>query len=282
MKTVSAIVALCLLPWRTCLTADAPAPVLYLDVSQPVDQRVADLISRLTLEEKATLLNHRGPTVERFNIRSDQWNQCLNGVQWDRPTTLFPIVPRDVGDVGHESGAAVAAVLSDEARAIYNGWHLDPKRARRAQGTHLPRPGHQHRAQSVLGPQSRVLGRRPVSHRPHGGGLRAGIAGRRSALFENRRDAETFCGQQCGNGPPETQRRGSRTDAARILAAALARGGGGRQGVFAHGQLQRHQRRSQQHEPLAAHGSSQGRLAPRRVCRLRSRRRENHDGGQRK
>ena len=23
-------------------------------------------------------------------ILSDQWNQCLNGVQWDRPTTLFP------------------------------------------------------------------------------------------------------------------------------------------------------------------------------------------------
>jgi beta-glucosidase len=63
--------------------ADSNSPALYLDASQPVDSRVADLISRLTLEEKATLLNYVGPTVARFNIRSDQWNQCLNGVQSD-------------------------------------------------------------------------------------------------------------------------------------------------------------------------------------------------------
>ncbi len=106
------------------MAADAPA--LYLDASQPVDQRVADLISRLTLEEKATLLDHRGPTIERFNIRSDQWNQCLNGVQWTKPTTLFPacIAMSATWDTNlvHE----IATDLSDEARAIYNGWHLDP------------------------------------------------------------------------------------------------------------------------------------------------------------
>jgi len=74
--------------------AEAPESQLsspaYLDPRQPVDARVADLIARLTLNEKAILLNHRGPTLERFNIRADQWNQCLNGVKWDRPTTLFP------------------------------------------------------------------------------------------------------------------------------------------------------------------------------------------------
>ena len=105
--------------------ADAKPGALYLDASRPVDARVADLISRLTLAEKATLLNHRGPTVERFNIRADQWNQCLNGVQWDRPTTLFPtcIAMAATWDTNlvHET----ATVLSDEARAIYNGWHLD-------------------------------------------------------------------------------------------------------------------------------------------------------------
>jgi hypothetical protein len=44
-------------------------------VKQPVEKRVQDLIARLTLEEKATLLHHRGPVVKRFGIRSDQWNQ---------------------------------------------------------------------------------------------------------------------------------------------------------------------------------------------------------------
>lgn len=99
---------------------------LYLDVSQPVDARVADLISRLTLEEKATLLNHAGPRVERFNIRADQWNQCLNGVQWDRPTTLFPICLAMSATWDTNLVHQTADALSDEGRAIYNGWHLDP------------------------------------------------------------------------------------------------------------------------------------------------------------
>ncbi len=102
-------------------------PEQYLDPRQPVDQRVADLISRLTLEEKATLLNHRGSTVERFHIRSDQWNQCLNGVKWNRPTTFFPTCLALSATWDTNLVQEVATVLSDEARAIYNGWHLDPK-----------------------------------------------------------------------------------------------------------------------------------------------------------
>src|SRR5438093_5101242 len=99
------------------VNAQEAAP-LFRDPSQPIAARMADLVSRLTLEEKAVLLNHRGPTVERFGIRADQWNQCLNGVKWDRPTTLFPTCiamaatwnPKLVQD-------EIATALSDEARA---------------------------------------------------------------------------------------------------------------------------------------------------------------------
>jgi beta-glucosidase len=125
MKKFILLAAVAMFAVSRALAVDTNSPALYLDIHQPVDARVADLISRLTLEEKATLLNHVGPTVERFNIRSDQWNQCLNGVQWDRPTTLFPscLAMSATWDTNlvHE----VASVLSDEARAIYNGWHLD-------------------------------------------------------------------------------------------------------------------------------------------------------------
>lgn len=106
--------------------ADTNQPALYLDTNQPVDARVTDLVSRLTLEEKATLLNHIGPTVQRFNIRADQWNQCLNGVQWDRPTTLFPICLAMSATWDTNLVYETASALSDEARAIYNIWHLDP------------------------------------------------------------------------------------------------------------------------------------------------------------
>ncbi len=106
--------------------ADTNAPALYLDVNQPVDKRAADLVSRMTLEEKAQALNHVGPTLTRFNLRADQWNQCLNGVQWDRPTTLFPSCIGMSATWNTNLVHEVANALSDEARAIYNGWHLDP------------------------------------------------------------------------------------------------------------------------------------------------------------
>jgi len=125
MKKILTFMVLNLLFLGYAIAADSNAPALYLDVNQPVEKRVADLISRLTLEEKATLLNHRGPTVERFNIRSDQWNQCINGVKWDRPTTLFPICLAMSATWNTNLVHEVATVLSDEARAIYNGWHLN-------------------------------------------------------------------------------------------------------------------------------------------------------------
>jgi beta-glucosidase len=126
MKKIFVLAILSTLLFNRAAAADSNAPALYLDASQPVDVRVADLISRLTLEEKATLLNHQGPTIKRFNIRADQWNQCLNGVQWDRPTTLFPICLAMSATWDTNLVHQVADTLSDEARAIYNGWHLNP------------------------------------------------------------------------------------------------------------------------------------------------------------
>jgi len=128
MRPISLLLSLTILLGPQ-LRAAEPAPAPYLDPGRPVDQRVADLVSRLTLEQKAALLNHKGSTVtvDGRPIRADQWNQCLNGVQWSEPTTLFPIcvglaATWNPDFVQNE----VARVLSDEARAIYNGWHLDP------------------------------------------------------------------------------------------------------------------------------------------------------------
>ncbi|KAB2639563.1 MAG: family 3 glycosyl hydrolase [Verrucomicrobia bacterium] len=117
------LLLVCALSRHTILAAEA---LPYLDAAQPLDARVADLLGRLTLEEKAILLNHRGPDIERFNIRADQWNQCLNGVKWDRPTTLFPACLAMAATWNTPLVHDVANVLSDEARAIYNGWKRDP------------------------------------------------------------------------------------------------------------------------------------------------------------
>jgi beta-glucosidase len=108
-------------------SAEAETDTLYLNPDAPLDQRVADLISRLTMEEKATLLNHKGPEVQRFHILADQWNQCLHGVKWNGgPTTLFPIPTGMAATWNPALIHQVADATSDEARAIYNAWHDDP------------------------------------------------------------------------------------------------------------------------------------------------------------
>lgn len=110
----------------TLAPAAEPTALPYLNPDLPIDQRVTDLLGRFTLEEKARFLDHKGPTLTRFNLRSDQWNQCLNGVQWDRPTTLFPTCIAMGATWNPPLIKQVAGALSDEARAIYNGWHQDP------------------------------------------------------------------------------------------------------------------------------------------------------------
>src|SRR5579863_9306601 len=106
--------------------ADQQPVPLYLDWAQPVDARVGDLISRLTLEEKATLLDHMGPDIQRLGIKSDKWNQCLHGVVWDRPTTMFPVPIAMAATWDPDLVHDVTTAVSDEARAIYNLWHQQP------------------------------------------------------------------------------------------------------------------------------------------------------------
>jgi beta-glucosidase len=104
----------------------AQQPV-YLDPSQPIDKRVDDLIPRLSLEEKASLLCTRAPAIERLKIPvMNGWNQSLHGIVWTKPTTMFPVniamaATWDV-DLIHD----VAAVIADEGRAVYNYWNTVP------------------------------------------------------------------------------------------------------------------------------------------------------------
>jgi len=112
-----------LLPAAPAQESDKP---LYLDSSQPVEKRTQDLISRLTLEEKAILLNHDGPDVEHLGIRSDKWNQCLHDVCWDRPTTMFPVSIAMAATWNPVRVNEVATAISDEARAVYNLWRRQP------------------------------------------------------------------------------------------------------------------------------------------------------------
>jgi len=97
----------------------AAAP--YLDPSLPISQRVKDLVSRMTLEEKVRQMQHTAPAIPRLHVPSyDWWNEALHGVARSGYATVFPqaIGMAAAWDFGliHQEGR----VISTEARAKYN------------------------------------------------------------------------------------------------------------------------------------------------------------------
>ena len=68
---------------------DAQKPA-YLNPSLSPEQRAADLVSRMTLEEKATQLVNQARAIPRLNVPAyDWWSESLHGVARDG-TTEFP------------------------------------------------------------------------------------------------------------------------------------------------------------------------------------------------
>jgi beta-glucosidase len=94
---------------------------IYMDPSQPIEARIADLISQMTLEEKAAQLNHLSSRNDRLHIPAwGGWNQTLHGVWSKQPTTLFPTA---IGMAATWDPALIRTItdsMSDEARALYN------------------------------------------------------------------------------------------------------------------------------------------------------------------
>ncbi len=106
--------------------AGAQAPV-YLDPSATLEARVADLIGRLTLSEKISLLGTTAPAIERLKIPPmNGWNQSLHGIVWTRPTTMFPVPIAMAATWNPTLVREVAAAIADEGRAIHNYWPTVP------------------------------------------------------------------------------------------------------------------------------------------------------------
>ncbi len=98
--------------------AQAPA---YLDPNLSVELRVNDLVSRMTLEEKASQMQDVAPAIPRLGIPAyNWWNEGLHGVARAGQATVFPqaiglAATWDTNLVHH-----VADIISTEARAKYN------------------------------------------------------------------------------------------------------------------------------------------------------------------
>lgn len=87
----------------------------------PVEERVRDLVSRLTLAEKAAQMLHEAPAIPRLGIPAyNWWNECLHGVARAGIATVFPQAIGLAAMWNVTRMSEVAAVISDEARAKHH------------------------------------------------------------------------------------------------------------------------------------------------------------------
>src|SRR5579859_1407031 len=101
-------------------SAGSPRPP-YLDPSLPVDQRVNDLVSRMTLEEKASQMQDVARAIPRLGIPAyNWWNEGLHGVARAGLATVFPQAIGLAATWDTDLIHRMADVISTEARAKYN------------------------------------------------------------------------------------------------------------------------------------------------------------------
>ena len=90
MKTLKKIVFTGLLALIACAGV-AQAQELYKDEKAPMHERIMDLLSRLTVEEKISLLRATSPGISRLDIpKYYHGNEALHGVVRPGRFTVFP------------------------------------------------------------------------------------------------------------------------------------------------------------------------------------------------
>jgi len=94
----------------------------FQNTNLPIEDRVEDLVSKLTLEEKVLQMLNDAPAIERLNIPSyNWWNECLHGIgRTDYKVTVFPQAIGMAAAWDKHLMKDVAVAISDEGRAIYN------------------------------------------------------------------------------------------------------------------------------------------------------------------
>ena len=98
--------------------ADKPA---YLNPNLPAEQRAADLVHRMTLEEKASQLVNQARAIPRLGVPAyDWWSEALHGVANTGGVTSFP-EPIGLAATFDAPGVhEMAVATSTEARVVHD------------------------------------------------------------------------------------------------------------------------------------------------------------------
>src|SRR5256885_754466 len=114
----------------SCLSAQTPDPQtlssdgskpLYLEPTAELGQRVNDLVSRMTLDEKISQMQNNAPAIPRLGIPAYGWaNEALHGVALAGHATVFPQAIGLAATWDTDLVHSIADVISTEARAKHN------------------------------------------------------------------------------------------------------------------------------------------------------------------
>jgi len=96
-------------------------PALYLDPSQAIDTRVNDLLSRMTLEEKASQLVNQSRAIPRLHIPDYDWrSEALHGIAGAGLATVFPEPIGIAATFDTALTHQMAVAIGTEGRAKHN------------------------------------------------------------------------------------------------------------------------------------------------------------------
>jgi beta-glucosidase len=97
------------------------SPAKFLDERLSPEDRAADLVSRLTLDEKVRQMQNAAPAIPRLGIPAyEWWNEGLHGVARAGLATVFPQAIGLAATWDTQLEQRIADTISTEARAKYN------------------------------------------------------------------------------------------------------------------------------------------------------------------
>ena len=103
------------------LSAQSSDKAPYLNPDLSPEQRAADLVSRMTLEQKVLQMQNSAPAIDALGIPAyDWWNEALHGVARAGQATVFPQAIALAATFDTDLMHRIADVISTEARAKYN------------------------------------------------------------------------------------------------------------------------------------------------------------------
>ena len=105
------------------LSGQHPENYPFMDPELSFEERVDDLVSRMTLEEKADQLLYNAPAIPRLGIPEyNWWNEALHGVARSGWATVFPQSITLAASWDETLMFAIASIISDEARAKFHDY----------------------------------------------------------------------------------------------------------------------------------------------------------------